>query len=189
MTTDWRTVATEANQQRFADAQARLDEGDYPPGDAGRAQQAEDQRFADWYDQAVNAAAQDEFERQSERDEFDRLFPEPADGFRIEWEDSEGFLVAAYRQDELEHDGGSWWLYGGDQRCDWRSLVAEYRLPAGLTDVTVLVDATAACKALDAIVADYPIPPGVAAGVAGDFHAWTMNPVDVTFLAEEAEAS
>lgn len=183
---DWRIHATEANQQKFGDAQARLDEGDYPAGPAGNRQRVEDERFADWYDQAVNQCAQDEFERQGEADEFNRHWPEPPDGARIEWEADDGRLHAACRHDIPEHEGGSWWEYGRDDRYTWPRLVAEYRFPDGLDDIAVLVDAHAACEALDAIISDYPgIPTGAAAGVAGDFHAWTMNPGWPT--AEEAQ--
>lgn len=140
-TTDWRTLATEANQQKFADAQARLDFDDYPPGEPGRKKRAEDERFTTWYDQAVLSASQDEFERQCEADEFNARWPEPADGARIEWEDRDGALYAAYRQDLPEHAGGSWWLYGSDLRYGWRELVGEYELPADLVDVTLLVEA------------------------------------------------
>jgi hypothetical protein len=66
---------TDADQERFADAQARLDEGDYPTGEAGRAQEAEDKRFTDWYDQAVNGAAHDEFERQARRGRVPQPLP------------------------------------------------------------------------------------------------------------------
>lgn len=140
--TDWRTHATQANQQRFGDAQARLDFDDYPPGEAGRRQRAEDERFADWYDQAVNAASQEEFERQCEDDELNARWPEPADGARIEWEGDDGTLFAAYRQDLPEHAGGSWFLYGSDDRHTWGRLVAEYRLPQWLDDVALLTEET-----------------------------------------------
>jgi hypothetical protein len=116
-TTGWRIHATETNQQRFAAAQTRLDD-----------------------DQAVLASAQYEFERQCDEADFDRAFPEPADGARIEWEGAGGTLYAAYRQDLPEHEGGSWWLYGSDERMSWRQLVGEYRLPERLVDVATLVE-------------------------------------------------
>jgi hypothetical protein len=137
--TDWHALATEDNQQRFADAQARLDEGDYPPGEAGEAQRAEDKRFADWYDANVNAAAQDEHERQGEEEEFRRHFPEPVDGSRFEWEDREGVVHGAYRQD-FPPSVGDWWVYGDvDSPYSWRRLVAEHNLH--MDDLTFLVPA------------------------------------------------
>jgi hypothetical protein len=148
--TDWRTYATEANQQRFADAHARLDDLEVHPdgtittygveGEYAQPQRREDERFTDWYDQAVLAAAQDEFERHCEQADFDRAYPEPADGARIEWEGDGGTLYAAYRQDLPEFSGGSWWLYGTDLRMTWRQLVTEYQLPTGLADVAMLVE-------------------------------------------------
>jgi hypothetical protein len=126
--TDWRTLATEANQQRFADAQARLDEGDYPPGEAGDAQRKADELFTTWYDANVNGAAQDEHERQGEEEEFNRRFPEPVDGSRFEWEDRDGVVHGAYRQD-FPPSVGDWWIYGDvNGPYTWRRLVAERHL-------------------------------------------------------------
>jgi hypothetical protein len=139
-TTGWRIHATETNQQRFAAAQTRLDDGLHPPGPVGDTQRRKDEKFTDWYDQAVLASAQDEFERQCDEADFDRTFPEPADGARIEWEGEGGTLYAAYRQDLPEYEGGSWWLYGSDERMSWRHLVGKYRLPERLVDVATLVE-------------------------------------------------
>jgi hypothetical protein len=138
--TDWRTHATASNQQRFADAQARLDEGDYPPGDAGDNLRREDQRFADWYDQAVNAAGWDEFERQGDEDEFRRRYPEPADGSRIEFEADRGTVYGAFRQNDPDHEQveARWYLYGSNEAWTWRDLVFRYQIDMG--DLTVLVE-------------------------------------------------
>lgn len=176
---DWRIHATAANQQKFADAQARLDEGDYPPGEPGHALRREDQRFTDWYDQAVNAASWDELERQGEIADFQQRWPEPADGARIEFEADRGKVYGAYRENDPDHEQieARWYLYGSDEAWTWPDLVFRFQLPEHLDDVTVLVDARAACDALDVIVSDYPdIPTACAAGVEGDFQAWTMTP-------------
>jgi hypothetical protein len=134
--TDWRTLATEDNQRRFADAQARLDEGGYSPGEAGDAQRKADELFTTWYDANVNAAAQDEHERQGEEEEFRRHFPEPVDGSRFEWEDADGVVHGAYRQD-CSDCGGDWWVYGEDEPYAWCRLVAEHNLH--MDDLTFLV--------------------------------------------------
>jgi hypothetical protein len=135
--TDWRTLATEANQQRFADAQARLDEGDYPPSEAGDAQRKADELFTTWYDANVLGAAQDEFERQGEEEDFRRHYPEPVEGSRFEWEDADGVMHGAYR---LDRPGGSvWWAYGEANPYTWRGLVAEHNLH--MDDLTFLVPA------------------------------------------------
>lgn len=159
-TTDWRTLATEANQQLFADAQGRLDDCEVQPDgtvtvnvrgvdvEYTAVMRAEDEKFTGWYDRNVLAAAQEEFERRGKVDEFHRHWPEPVDGARIEWEDAAGTLHAAYRQDQPEHDGGSWYRYGCDSRWTWERLVREHRLPAGLVDVAVLVDLAEVTKAL-----------------------------------------
>lgn len=174
---DWRTLATEQAQREFADAQARLDDGlNDLATEAGRVQAAADEKFTDWYDANVLNPAQDEFERQCDEDVFNRHYPEPADGTRVEFEANRGVVFGAFREDVPEHEGGSWWLYGDDERRTWRWLVVEYQLR--MDDLTVLVAVDAVCEALTRIVVDYPIGPGVGAGVVGDFHAWTTQPAD-----------
>jgi len=142
-TTDWRQHATEEAQQAFADAQYRLDNLNF--GEEGYTpEQAEaDKKLTDRYDALVLGPAQDEFERQREADEFNRLYPEPPDTSRIEWEGPKSTIYAAQRMDFPEYQGGSWWMYGdSEHRWSWRQLVCEYNIPDGLTDVALLVEKT-----------------------------------------------
>lgn len=138
VTPDWREHATPEAQQAFADAQARLDEGDYPPGEAGREQERADEELTDRYDRLVLQPAQDEFERQRDEDKFNQHYPEPPDLARIEFEYG-GDFYAAYRMDVPERQGGTWWLYGPDgEPRTWRQLVVEFQFD--MDGVTVLVD-------------------------------------------------
>lgn len=131
--TDWRVHATPEAEQAFADAQSRLDEGDYPDGEAGQVLRQCDEALTDRYDRLVLQAAQEEFARKADDAEFARLFPEPPDGGRIEFEYGDGFH-AAYRQDQRE-DSHDWWLYGENGDCfTWRRLIGEFELePGGIT--------------------------------------------------------
>jgi hypothetical protein len=136
--TDWRTHDTPAAREAFQDAQARLDEGERQDGQPYTLEQrAEDEKLTDRYDRLVLGPAHDEFLRQRDEDEFNHHFPEPADGARIEWEGHGGTLFAAFRQDIPEHEGGSWWLYGSDERYTWRRLIVEYEIR--MDDLTLLV--------------------------------------------------
>lgn len=150
--TDWRTHDTEANQQRFANAQARLDDLEVQPdgtvtvrgvdGEYTQAMRDEDERFTNWYDANVLSPAHDEHERQGEIEEFQRRWPEPPDGTRIEFEADRGRLYAAYRENDPDHDQieARWYLYGSDEAWTWRDLVFRYRIPEGLADVAMLVE-------------------------------------------------
>ncbi len=131
--TDWHKYDTPEAQIAFANAQARLDEGDYPDGEAGRAMMLADEALTDRYDALVLGPAQDEFERQCDEEEFARHYPEPPDGGRVEFEYGDGWH-AAYRQDQAEGNG-DWWLYGDGVECyTWRRLIGEFDLrPDGIT--------------------------------------------------------
>ncbi len=134
--TDWRQHTTEEAQQALANAQYRLDNLNF--GEEGYTpEQAEaDKKLTDRYDALVLGPAQDEFERRREADEFNRLYPEPADGGRIEFEYGDGWH-AAYRQDQAEGNG-DWWLYGENGDCySWRRLIGEFEL--GPDDITYLI--------------------------------------------------
>lgn len=148
MAKDWREYATVEAFQAFADAQARLDEGDYPDGEAGHVLRQCDEALTDRYDRLVLQPAQWERIAQDDNAEFARHFPEPTDGSRIEWE-YDGFLWAAYRQDQADGNG-DWWLYGRDDDCySWRRLVVEYRIQ--MADLTVLVDASKAVPSVEVV--------------------------------------
>jgi hypothetical protein len=137
--TDWRTYDTPEAREAFQDAQERLDEGERQDGQPYTLEQRdEDEKLTDRYDRLVLGPAHYEFLRQCEEDEFARRFPEPDDGSRIEWEGHGGTLIAAFRQDLPEHEGGSWWLYGSDERYTWRHLVASFRFH-DVDDLTLLV--------------------------------------------------
>jgi hypothetical protein len=143
--TDWRTLATEDNQQRAAEAQSRLDDlGVHPDGtvttyrvDRGYppAMRASDKRFTDWYDRNVLGAAQDEYARRREEDEFRLHYPEPPDGSRFMWEDVDGTTHVAHRRDyDFLLDGPHWWVNG--HVYTWRRLVVEFDLH--MEDLTFL---------------------------------------------------
>ncbi len=139
-TADWRSYDTPEAREAFHAAQERLDEGERQDGQPYTLEQrAEDEKAADRYDRLVLQPAHYEFLRQCDEDEFNHRFPEPDDGSRIEWEGHGGTLCAAFRQDIPEHEGGSWWLYGCNERYDWRRLIVEFEIQ--MADLTLLVEA------------------------------------------------
>jgi hypothetical protein len=131
---------TDADQERFADAQARLDDDDYPAGPGGAAQRRADTQFTDWYDQAVLSANDDKYAQEADEDEFRQHYPEPPDGSRIEWMDRDDIGQAAVRMDGVDTPL-NWGVYGQADGRTWRQLVVEYGIPADLVGVTFLTEA------------------------------------------------
>lgn len=138
-TTDWRTFDTPEFRRAFGDAQFRLDEGLYPPGEAGREMAKADQKLTDRYDRLVLQPAHAEFERDCDQAEFEAAYPEPADGGRIEWESGDK-VYAAYRSDDsADAEIGTWYLYGDDLPYTWRHLIGEFEISPD--SITLLVEA------------------------------------------------
>jgi hypothetical protein len=129
--TGWRQYATPEAQQAFADAQARLDNGDYTP--AGAVLRKRDQALTGSYERMVLQPAHEEFLRQCDDDEFACRFLEPAEGARVEFEADGGVVFGAFRVDDPDRDGylGRWYLYGDDEPWTWRNLVFRYEIDMG----------------------------------------------------------
>jgi hypothetical protein len=136
---DWRQHATPEAQQAFADAQARLDEGDYPPGEEGASKRWRDEVLTERYDRLVLGPAHYEHLRQCDEAEFAQHFPEPGDGARIEFS-HDGTTYGAFRDDVLEGPTGDWWVYGEEDQTTWRALVVRFQIDTGELAFLAVVD-------------------------------------------------